>query len=515
MEDFTNITFGISKKKKESVKVIGVGGGGSNAVNHMFDTAIKGVGFLVCNTDAQALDRSKVPVKICLGDSLTEGMGAGADPEIGKKAAEENIVRIEKIINKQTKMVFVIAGMGGGTGTGAAPVIAKLAKERGILTVGIVTRPFLSEGASRTKQAQEGIENLKPCVDSLIVLNNNKLIESYGSLPVKEAFAKVDEVLCTAVTVIANIITNHYRENIDLNDTRSVLENSVTAIIGSATASGKDRAKKAIQKALDSPLSDSNKIKGAKKALLLIESSEEKGVTIDEMEEISRHLQIESVDGLDIIKGFGNNLNLKGDTLSVTVIAAGFPSEKQDAILNIKKQTVYTLENEQKVDVKFEDKPTIFKSNGARFIDGKHDEKRIKHTQKYNVEKQKKDSSKENFDVKQPPIENTLGTLQNETFSEKDNKDPALAFELKTLDEPVVQEVQKEKAKSNLHQKKWVKTIGNQDLDVMYEVPAWKRRGVDLEEPRHTEISRTSLEIDKEGNIDFHTNNSFLHDNVD
>ncbi|MBX9808402.1 MAG: cell division protein FtsZ, partial [Flavobacteriaceae bacterium] len=268
--EFGNITFDLPKNQSNVIKVIGVGGGGSNAINHMFRQGIAGVDFVVCNTDSQALQTSPVPNKIQLGVNLTEGLGAGAKPEVGQQAALESIEEIEKMLDANTKMVFITAGMGGGTGTGAAPVIAQLAKERGILTVGIVTIPFQFEGKNRSEQAMEGVERLRKQVDSLIVINNNKLREVYGNLGFKAGFSKADEVLATASKGIAEVITNHLTMNIDLKDAKTVLSDSGTAIMGSFVASGVDRAKIAIQSALDSPLLNDNKITGAKNVLLLI-----------------------------------------------------------------------------------------------------------------------------------------------------------------------------------------------------------------------------------------------------
>ncbi|MCL4163195.1 UNVERIFIED_CONTAM: hypothetical protein GTU68_061021, partial [Idotea baltica] len=268
--EFDNISFDLPKNQSNVIKVIGVGGGGSNAINHMFQAGINGVDFVICNTDSQALDNSPVPNKIQLGVSLTEGLGAGANPEVGEEAAMESMDDIKNMLNNTTKMIFITAGMGGGTGTGAAPVIAKFAKEMDVLTVGIVTMPFNFEGKMRCEQAQKGIEKLRRNVDSLIVINNNKLREVYGNLGFKAGFSKADEVLATAARGIAEVITHHYTQNIDLRDAKTVLSNSGTAIMGSAIASGSARANEAIMKALDSPLLNDNKIEGAKNVLLLI-----------------------------------------------------------------------------------------------------------------------------------------------------------------------------------------------------------------------------------------------------
>ena len=245
--EFDNILFDMPKTKSNTIKVIGVGGGGSNAVNHMFTQHIKGVDFVICNTDSQALENSPIPNKIQLGANLTSGLGAGANPDVGEKAAQESIEEIQQMLNTQTKMVFITAGMGGGPGTGAAPIIAKIAKDMDILTVGIVTMPFQFEGRMRSKQAQIGIDTLRNNVDSLIVINNNKLREVYGNLGFKAGFSKADEVLSTAARGIAEVITHHYKQHIDLHDAKTVLSNSGTAIMGSAKEEGTNRAKNALQ----------------------------------------------------------------------------------------------------------------------------------------------------------------------------------------------------------------------------------------------------------------------------
>jgi cell division protein FtsZ len=275
-----NFSFDLPKNKSNVIKVIGVGGGGSNAINYMFQQGINGVDFVVTNTDAQALNESSVPIKIQLGASLTEGLGAGANPKVGALAAEESFEDIKTLLTTQTKMVFITAGMGGGTGTGAAPIIAKMAKEMDVLTVGIVTMPFQFEGKLRLEQAEKGLENLKKTVDALIVINNNKLREVYGNLGFKAGFSKADEVLSTAARGIAEVITHHYRQNIDLKDAKTVLKDSGTAIMGSGSASGTNRAHDAIINALDSPLLNDNKITGCKNVLLLIVSGNEE-ITID------------------------------------------------------------------------------------------------------------------------------------------------------------------------------------------------------------------------------------------
>ena len=345
----TSISFDMPKNQSNVIKVVGVGGGGSNAINHMFQQGIKGVDFIICNTDSQALENSPIPNKIQLGVSLTEGLGAGANPEVGEQAAIESFEEIKNMFGANTKLVFITAGMGGGTGTGAAPIIAKMAKELDILTVGIVTIPFQFEGKMRNEQAQIGVEKLRNEVDSLIVINNNKLRDVYGNLGFKAGFSKADEVLATASRGIAEVITHHYTQNIDLRDAKTVLSNSGTAIMGSANASGAQRAANAISKALDSPLLNDNKITGAKNVLLLIVSGKEE-ITIDEIGEINEFIQQEAGHGANIIMGVGDDESLD-DSISVTVIATGFNAEQQNDIVNTEtRKIIHSLSDEQRIE---------------------------------------------------------------------------------------------------------------------------------------------------------------------
>jgi len=337
--------FDLPKNRSSAIKVIGVGGGGSNAVNYMYQQGITGVDFVICNTDAQALNNSPVPNRVQLGQSTTEGLGAGANPEVGEQAALESIEDIKKFLDNNTKMVFITAGMGGGTGTGAAPIIAGISKELGILTVGICTAPFYFEGKMRLEQAERGIEKLRNNVDSLIVINNDKLRELYGNLGYKDAFTRADEVLTTAAKGIAEVITKHYATNIDLKDARTVLADSGTAIMGTGKASGENKAKEAIVGALDSPLLNNNKISGAKNVLLLIVSGENE-VTMDEIGTINDYIQTEAGNNANIIMGIGEDPEL-GDKISVTVVATGFPAEDQVFTGKEEEKVFHRLEEEQ------------------------------------------------------------------------------------------------------------------------------------------------------------------------
>lgn len=617
--DFSNLSFDLPKNQSNVIKVIGVGGGGSNAVNHMFKKGIKGVDFVVCNTDAQALHNSSVPNKIQLGASLTEGLGAGANPIIGEQSAMESIEDIKNMLNTRAKMLFITVGMGGGTGTGAAPIIAKIAKELDILTVGIVTIPFSFEGKTRTEQAQKGIEELRKNVDSLVIINNNKLREVYGNLGFKAGFSKADEVLATAASGIAEVITHHYTQNIDLRDAKTVLANSGTAIMGSATASGSNRAQNAITKALDSPLLNDNKIEGAKNVLLLIVSGTSE-VTIDEIGEINDYIQSESKTNVDIIMGVGEDESL-GDAISVTIIATGFNMDQQNVIaVTESKKIIHKLidENEVKVESKFVEptkpvtKHVLHDEDFINEVDHVEPKKDLKNIEVIyedvdpkieedfvitditptpddvdEIESEKENQFSFTFDL---PIQNSLSkkeskiaTLKNidineieiigleeikpelsedgktrytleEEFSpelnvlksisgeEKDN-DENLKFELRIeKSENIVNDVEeviepKEASPLNLtiaelkgkadDRRRKMKEFNykfinkmNQNIDEIESQPAYKRMGVDLKDvPLSSETdknqSRTSLDVDENGDVQMRSNNSFLHDNVD
>lgn len=354
--DYQKIDFDLPKNQSNVIKVVGVGGGGSNAVNYMYHLGIKGVDFVACNTDAQALQNSPVPNKIQLGVSLTEGLGAGANPEIGERSAIESVDELSRMLSTNTKMIFINAGMGGGTGTGAAPVIAKMAQDMGVLTVGIVTMPFQFEGKTRNYQAEIGLEKLRKYVDSIIVINNNKLREVYGDLGFKQGFAKADEVLANASRGIAEVITHHYTQNIDLRDAKTVLASSGTAIMGSATAKGQNRGETAVAKALDSPLLNDNKIIGAKNVLLLVVSGTDE-VTIDEIGTINEHIQREAGNNANIIMGIGEDSSL-GEAIAVTVIATGFDLEQQEEIVHADpKKIIHSLSDEQPIVHTLESEP--------------------------------------------------------------------------------------------------------------------------------------------------------------
>lgn len=411
------LDFDLPKHRSSVIKVIGVGGGGSNAVNHMKNVGVNGVDFIVCNTDAQALYHSPVENKIQLGASLTEGLGAGADPEIGKNAALESMEDVERFLESGTKMVFVTAGMGGGTGTGAAPIIARAAKNMGILTVGIVTAPFSFEGKLRHSQAEIGIKAMREEVDSLIVINNDKLREVYGNLGFRNAFAKADEVLAGAAKGIAEVITNHYTANIDLRDAKTVLENSGSALFGSGSGDGTGRAEMAITSALDSPLLNDNHIKGAKNVLLLITSAPgENEVTVDEIGEITDHIQREAGGSANIIMGIGEdsgaNLNI-----TCTIVATGFPTGTRVLSTDEPEVKVYDLDGDAPADAPV-DTPTGDASPG-------------------DMEPEPNEPTAQYEEVDSTPERTIVGTLED-----IDNEEDILFAAPETVEEPAGLEVE-------------------------------------------------------------------------
>jgi len=450
--NFGNIEFNLPKNQSNAIKVIGVGGGGSNAVNYMLTQGINGVDFVICNTDAQALQNSQVPTKIQLGVTLTEGLGAGANPEVGASSATESEAEIKEMLGTNTKMVFINAGMGGGTGTGAAPVIAKIARELDLLTIGIVTTPFKFEGAVRNEQAQKGIDELRKYVDSMVVINNDKLRDVYGNLGFKAGFAKADEVLATASRGIAEVITHHYTQNIDLRDAKTVLANSGTAIMGSAKASGKDRAEVAISQALDSPLLNDNKIEGAKNVLLLIVSGTEE-ITIDEIGEINDFIQSEAKTSVNIIMGVGEDDSL-GDSIAVTIVATGFRQDQQTVIAQKEpKKIVHVLGKNQKTTFDLTDSEEFVATSSPEeeVINDEQEDVRIVHSLDESEEVVELISTSEiikNIEVVHEEISyqatddfiittvaNELEVVDHEVVESQDENQITFAF-----DEPIIQE---------------------------------------------------------------------------
>lgn len=516
------LKFEMPKNQSSIIKVIGVGGGGSNAVTHMFKQGIRGVDFVICNTDCQALDTSPVPVKIQLGN---KGLGAGSIPQVGKEAATENIDQIRKILEHNTKMVFITAGMGGGTGTGAAPVIANLARELGILTVGIVTIPFSFEGRKRAQQARAGIDELKKSVDTLLIICNDKLRELEGNLTLSEAFGKADDILTIAAKGIAEIITVTGYVNVDFEDVKTVMKDSGKAIMGSGTASGENRALEAIQTAMTSPLLDDANIKGASNILLYISSGKDE-ITLDEVMEITEYIQHEAGSTADIIWGNGSDESL-GDKISLTLIATGFdskiihqePVEKTIHILNDTPKPVAPEIKNTLREVKTET-PVQQPLEEIKLITARQEDKPAEITKPTLIENTESNTDQRifTFDVKQ---NQTVAHKPSEPTPPVVKKQPAGWDFLNTFsnDKSEVDSKQEEKSKDRYEKLKEMslKMSTATGLNELEKEPAFKRKQVTLQEPTHssdTEVSRYTL-FKNENGVEMKQNNSFLHDNVD
>ncbi len=563
----TRIKFNLPKEKSSIIKVIGVGGGGGNAVNHMHEQGIKGVDFIICNTDLQALEASAIPNKIQLGASLTQGLGAGANPEVGKKAAMEAIEDIIDMLGVNTKMLFITAGMGGGTGTGAAPIIAKTAKEMDILTVGIVTTPFNFEGKKRKTFADEGLENLKRSVDCLLIISNDKIKDMYGNLALREAFGHANNILTTAAKGIAEIITHPGYINVDFEDVKTVMKSSGVALMGSAMAEGEDRALVAVKAALASPLLNDNQIVGAKNILLNISSGTEE-ILMEEFEQISAYIQNESGLSAELILGTSFDESL-GNKISVTLIATGFESKPREnkVIIGSTISDNFIQSNINKPNV-VETKPEIVQviqttpnTTINNSFDLKPVEKKADETIRINL-------IEDELPQEEITIDNDLGFgLRIDTINEEETFD-INAIDLK-IDEsyfinsteelieddylevnedifsnsietinhaivPKVYQLSDEMESNSLEQDKKIErqiqrikelknlniTINNpQGLRDLEKEPAYIRRNKKLDDVPHSsekQISRLSLFEDLvSGKSEIKTNNSFLHDNVD
>ena len=539
----TDFEFQLPKNQSSQIKVMGVGGGGSNAVNYMFEHGIKGVDFVICNTDLQALEASVIPTKIQLGKNLTEGLGAGSDPDVGMRAAQESSDRISELLDANTKMLFITAGMGGGTGTGAAPVIAEIAREKGILTIAVVTHPFANEGGYRKQYAKDGLEELKKYVDTLLIINNDKLIEIYGDLTFTQAFGKANEVLNTATKGIAEVISQHMVVNIDLNDARKVLENSGTALMGQAIASGENRAIEAVTEALDSPLLNDNDITGAQQVLLKIVSGEgDDEIRISELEIIKNQIQKAAGRDVNIIEGIGNDASLEG-AVSITVIATGFETKKVNAPVTIKLEDSDDIANNTSNDLEIindniQQTLSLEDDESFDFEHFKSDEVKVQTI----VETDKKVVSleeDENFISEPEELISDILELNNEDPSlEKQVVVNEGITEKETLEfhKPIINEEEK------LNSEQDIKLVDNKSMRIearereerlreisiklrtpsgltkLEDEPAYKRNNIDLEETAHSsedEISHFSLTSDNEDKIILNDKNSFLHDNVD
>src|ERR1700712_4379123 len=530
--------FEMLKEKSSIIKVIGVGGGGGNAVNHMYKQGITGVDFIICNTDAQALELSPIPNKVQLGASLTEGMGAGSIPEVGKNSAIENIDDIKLMLGTNTKMLFITAGMGGGTGTGASPIIAKAARELDILTVGIITTPFSFEGKRRKMQAEEGMEELKKYVDSFLVISNDRLRQIFGNLTLGSAFAQADDILTTAAKGIAEIITLPGYINVDFKDVRTVMKDSGVSIMGSSSAEGENRALKAVEGALLSPLLKDNEIEGARYILLNI-SSGDKEVTMDEVTIITDFIQEEAGLAADVIWGNCKDEAL-GDKLSVTIIATGFQTKDEREKEQSSKKIVSMLmpESEPLVKPVINEFITQVKSDVVAdpYIKAKDEQKQAG---LFDLFARSEEPSVIKYDLtpQEPAAEPEISEAPEEfTFKIADsvmNFEPVKAEEVipepEPEPEPIVgaddnktdESIEEQLRKSReriMRLKDLSMKLRSGNIQEMENVPAYKRKEIALQETPpsdESQVSRFSLLSDNEGNTEIRNNNSFLHDNVD
>jgi len=483
------INFELPVNQSSIIKVIGIGGGGSNAVNHMWKQGIKDVDFIVCNTDAQALSNSPVPVRIQIGESLTEGRGAGSKPEIGRQAAIENLQDIKEILEGNTKMVFLTAGMGGGTGTGAAPVIAKATKEMGLLTVAIVTIPFRFEGQLRINQAIEGIKQLKEYVDSLLVINNEKLREIYGDLKLSEAFAKADDVLAIAAKGIAEIITVHGYINVDFADVETVMKDSGVAILGTGLASGEDRAGRAMEAALASPLLNNNDITGADNILLNITSGENE-LSMDEIGEITDFISHSAAKNAHIIWGTGQDKRL-GEQISVTIIATGFEAHSIPE-LYIRKPKADRVKLSEPSEVKEAD----LQSREEKPEDEPFERSNVQRTFEFDIQGENRQ------------LEFFVSDARDQGPEADEKKSRELAERVKKL----------RKSHEKMKEQLYNRASSNESIDELENEPAYVRKKIRIDDAKPSEesrISKYSLSEDDEKNSKLREDNAYLHDNVD
>jgi len=559
------IDFNLPKNQSSVIKVIGIGGGGGNAINYMYENGIEGVDFAVCNTDTQALEASPIPVKIQLGENLTSGLGAGSNPEVGMQAAVESIDRINELLDSNTNMLFITAGMGGGTGTGAAPVIAKAANEKGILTVGVVTMPFETEGGRRHEHAKSGLEELRKHVDTLLVINNQKLLEVHGDLTLSKAFSKANEVLNIATKGIAEVITQHLTVNIDLSDARLVLQKSGTAIMGQAEAEGENRAVEAVKNALDSPLLNDNDIFGSKHVLLKIVTgdSEEDEISMNELKLITDTIQKQAGNNVNIINGVGTDPEL-GSKLSVTVIATGFEAkeEQKEVVVGIgEDETLDTISSNSKIKDEaienltedfsqqsmfdFEDNMDVsFSKIEDTVANTEEDENNLIEPAVSDSVEEETTETKEEERVILSLDDDTVQTneveeevildldSEKEEIKEEDNQEEvSFHFNMEETEQaPLMrerisinsQDLPENEITSRKREEK-LKNISNilrtpSGLTNLIDEPAFKRNGIDLEDTPHSsdsEISSQTLSLGDDNVVQLKQNNSFLHDNVD
>jgi len=541
--------FDLPHDNSSIIKVIGVGGGGSNAVNHMYKQGIKGVDFIVCNTDQQSLDISPVPLKIVLGSSLTKGRGAGSLPEVGKNAAIESIEEVKALLANNTEMVFITAGLGGGTGTGAAPVIAQAAKEMGILTVGIVTIPFGFEGKKRKAQADAGLDALKANVDTLLVISNDKLREIYGNLKVTEAFGHADDILTTAAKGIADIITTTLQINTDINDVKTVMKESGVAIMGSAQASGEQRSLRAVEQAMASPLLNDSNIKGARYVLVNVTCGEDE-ITMDELGEITDYIQDAAGMTAEVIKGYGVDPSL-GDKVNVTIIATGFNSQA-DLGMSFEKapeKKVFSLMDEPKKEVTAPVVNEVPKTEEiTSFIKGEEKapvaENIVPLVEAPVNEVKEETSANEPFmfvreeepvvneETKQVTFEFEIASNNNVSIDEA--TEIQQEFETPVMkNEPVIESKEENVIISKVEESEQLKKAQERvaklkelsfklkspnGLSELENEPAYKRRNINLDNTPHSsesQVSRYTLSEGDDKKTEIKPNNSFLHDNVD
>lgn len=523
--------FDIPRHHKSIIKVIGVGGGGSNAVNHMYAQGIKDVEFVVCNTDSQALKISSVPNRLQIGPNLTEGLGAGANPGVGRDAALENKEEIRDLLGMETKMVFITAGMGGGTGTGAAPVIAQIARDMGILTVGIITAPFSFEGKKKMSQAQEGMRELRENCDTVLVILNDKLREIFGNLTINNAFAQADNVLTTAAKGIAEIITVAGYVNVDFQDVRTVMANAGAAVMGSSETSGDNRATRAAEEALASPLLDNKDINGAQNILLSIISGEEAELQMDELSEITEYIQQQAGDQAEVIFGHGVDPELE-DRIRVTVIATGFDSEymRSENIEETKEEvvvekTTVDLEEEQQIPIFEHDNPADNKEMEKREIPDYSQYEVPAEEEDVAAEIEAKNESHENqFDMDSVPLEesNDDGPIFDRRGDDffSNETDDAHADEVLGTDGMMSYRGTKERLeqqaleRTNALIKGGKADLNTQEFKEKLDVPAYLRKKVKLENtPHSSENNISKFKLNDENQL--LGNNKFLHDNVD
>jgi len=538
--------FDLPKDQSSIIKVFGVGGGGSNAVNHMYDQGIVGVNFVVLNTDAQALEMSNIPNKIQLGPALTQGLGAGARPEVGEKSAEESVEAIKELLSKNTKMVFITAGMGGGTGTGAAPVVARIAREMGVMTVGIVTTPFWFEGKSRYNHATEGIEKLRENVDTLLIINNDKIREMYGNLKRSEAFGHANNILTTAAKAISEIITVPGEINVDFADVQTVMKNGGSAIMGCATAEGDDRAIRAAQGALNSPLLNDNEIRGAKKVLVNITTGTMQ-VTMDEIGEIMEYVQ-EAAGSTDIILGACDDATL-GDKLSVTIIATGFEVGKKPAgYVQQREVKVYELNDKPVVNetvvaapvieeketpviplyadvVKVEEQPITLELEEETYnlFDLANNEETVSANTTFEFEVTREEQMLPEVEVAESVVEEKVETIIQPIAEVK--QDDYVVYTKKSYESDYTTSVPQNDLNQQLEDRKKIlaglsyRFGSKQNVNELENEPAYKRKGLELNGEQNfstaNDVSRYSITDDGTGRPEVKKNNGFLHDNVD